>query len=81
MRITKGLRRLENMGEIECNGDCDRCLYKHAKDGFAKILAMYDVLHHYGAISTRTYEAGRREMAVEHLLLFIRCKELSEGRD
>lgn len=77
MRITKGLRRLEKMGEIECTGDCERCLYKHAKESFNKLLAIYDVLYKYGAISQRTYNAGRADMGGEHMLLFLRCRELN----
>lgn len=80
MRITKGLRKLEKMGEIECTGDCERCLYKHAKESFNQLLAMYDVLYECGAISLRTYNAGKRDMEVEHMLLYIRCRELNGGR-
>ena len=79
MRIAKGLIRLEEMGEIECNGECDYCLYKHAKDTFNKLHAMYDVLYGYDAISSRAYNAGKREIAGESLLLYVSCEKLNGG--
>ncbi|MDR3597065.1 hypothetical protein [Clostridium sp.] len=77
MLMYKGLKKLEKMGALICNGDCNYCLYKQALKSADNGLDVYRQLYRYGAMTTKQYKIIR-ELEEDYAQLSYRCSQYRE---